>query len=147
MEFCAENSLFIANSNYQHHKRRLYTWLSPDGRTRNQIDYLLIRSRWRTSVRDVKTYPGMDCGSNHNALVAEIYLRLKVPAKRTRLTNRWHLGDSVAFRDEASSALARITEQRMESLNSGELWLKTKSALEEAAKKTIRAKSTVKKKP
>ena len=31
IEFCQENALVIANTLFQHHKRRLYTWTSPDG--------------------------------------------------------------------------------------------------------------------
>ena len=30
-EFCQENVLVIANTLFQKHKRRLYTWTSPDG--------------------------------------------------------------------------------------------------------------------
>jgi len=30
-EFCQETTLVIANTVFQHHKRRLYTWTSPDG--------------------------------------------------------------------------------------------------------------------
>ena len=40
-EFCKENTLVIANTLFQQHKRRLYTWTSPDGQHRNQIDYIL----------------------------------------------------------------------------------------------------------
>ena len=36
--FCQENPLVIANTLFQQHKRRLYTWTSPDGQYRNQID-------------------------------------------------------------------------------------------------------------
>ena len=32
-----ENSLVIANTIFQQHKRRLYTWTSPDGQHRNQL--------------------------------------------------------------------------------------------------------------
>ena len=32
-EFCQENALVIANTLFQQHKRRLYTWTSPDGQT------------------------------------------------------------------------------------------------------------------
>ena len=31
IEFCQENALVIANTLFQQHKRRLYTWASPDG--------------------------------------------------------------------------------------------------------------------
>ena len=41
MEFCQENALVIANTLFQQLKRRLYTWTSPDGQHRNQIDYIL----------------------------------------------------------------------------------------------------------
>ena len=30
-DFCQENALVIANTQFQQHKRRLYTWTSPDG--------------------------------------------------------------------------------------------------------------------
>ena len=39
-EFCQENALVIANTLFQQHKRRLYTWTSPDGQHRNQTDIL-----------------------------------------------------------------------------------------------------------
>ena len=39
--FCQENALVIANNLFQQHKRRLYTWTSPDGQHRNQTDYIL----------------------------------------------------------------------------------------------------------
>ena len=35
---CQENALVIANTLFQQHKRRLYTWTSPDGQHQNQID-------------------------------------------------------------------------------------------------------------
>ena len=31
IEFCQENALSIANTLFRQHKRRLYTWTSPDG--------------------------------------------------------------------------------------------------------------------
>ena len=31
IEFCQENALVITNTLFQQHKRRLYTWISPDG--------------------------------------------------------------------------------------------------------------------
>ena len=45
IDFCQENALVIANTLFQQHKRRLYTWTSPDGQHRNQIDYILCSQR------------------------------------------------------------------------------------------------------
>ena len=35
IEFCQENALVITNTLFQQHKRRLYTWTSPDSQNRN----------------------------------------------------------------------------------------------------------------
>ena len=55
IEFCQENTLVIANTLFQQHKRRLYTWTSPDGRYQNQFDYILCSQRWRSSIQSAKT--------------------------------------------------------------------------------------------
>ena len=54
-EFCQENTLVVANTLFQQHKRRLYTWRSPDGQHRNQIDYILCSQRWRRSIQSANT--------------------------------------------------------------------------------------------
>ena len=61
IEICQENALVIANTLFQQHKRRLYTWTSRDGQQRNQIDYILCCQRWRSSIQSAKTRPGADC--------------------------------------------------------------------------------------
>ena len=50
IELCQENAMVIANTLFQQHKRRLYTWTSPDGQHRNQIDYILCSQRWRSCI-------------------------------------------------------------------------------------------------
>ena len=76
-EFCQENALVIANTLFQQHKRRLYTWTSPDGQHWNRIDYILCSQRWRSSKQSAKTRPGVDCGSDHELLIAKFRLKLK----------------------------------------------------------------------
>ena len=61
----------IANSLFQQHRRRLYTCTSPDGQHWNQIDYILCSQRWRSSIQSSKTRPGVDCGSDHEFLIAK----------------------------------------------------------------------------
>ena len=77
-----ENALVIANTLFQQHKRRLYTWTSPDGQQQNQIDYILCSQRWRSSIQSVKT--GADCGSDHELLIAKFRLKLKKVGNTTR---------------------------------------------------------------
>ena len=54
IEFCQENTLAIANTLFQQHKRRLYTWTSPDGQHRNQTDCIFCSQRWRSSIQSAK---------------------------------------------------------------------------------------------
>ena len=82
--FCQENALVITNTLCQQHKRRLYTWTSPDGLYRNQIDYILCRQRWRTSIESAKIRLGADCGLDHELLIAKLRLKLKKVRKTTR---------------------------------------------------------------
>ena len=84
IEFCQENALVIANTLFQQHKRRLYTWTSPDGQHQNQIDYILCSLRWGSSIQSAKTRPGADCGSDHELLIAKFRLKLKKVGKTTR---------------------------------------------------------------
>ena len=83
-EFCQENALVIANTLFQQYKRRLYTWTSPDGQHRNQIDYKLCSQRWRSSIQSTKTRPGADCGSDHELLITKFRLKLKNVGKTAR---------------------------------------------------------------
>ena len=73
------------NTLFQQHKRRLYTWTSPDGQYLNQIDYILCSQRWRSSIQSAKTRLGDECGSDHELLIAKFRLKLKKVGKTTRL--------------------------------------------------------------
>ena len=84
IEFCQENALVIAYTLFQQHKRQLFTWTSPDGQHRNQIDYILCSQRWRRSIQSAKTRQGVDCGSDHELLIAKFRLKLKKVGKTTR---------------------------------------------------------------
>ena len=75
IEFCQENTLAIAKTFFQTHKRRFFAWMSPDGPI--QIDYILCSQRWRNSIQSTKTRLGADCGSDHQLLTAKFRLKLK----------------------------------------------------------------------
>ena len=80
-EFCQENTLVIANTLFQQHKRRLYTWTALDGQYQNQIDYILCSQRWRSSIQSAKIRSGADYGPDHELLIAKFRLKLKKVGK------------------------------------------------------------------
>ena len=76
-EFCQENTLVIANTLFQQHKRQLYTRTSPGGQYQNQIDYILCSQKWRSTIQSSKTRLEADCGSDHELLIAKFRLELR----------------------------------------------------------------------
>ena len=52
IEVFQENALMIANTLFQQHKRRLYTWTSPDSQHWNQIDYICCSQWWRSQQKE-----------------------------------------------------------------------------------------------
>ena len=84
IEFFQENTLVIASTLFQQHKRKLYIWTSPDGQHQNQIDYILCSQRWRSSIQSAKIRLRVDCGSDYELLIAKFRHKLKKVGKTTR---------------------------------------------------------------
>lgn len=121
LEFCIGRHLTIMNTCFQQHPRRLYTWISPGDRCRNQIDYIMINSRWKTSVTNVKTYPGADCGSDHCMLLAKFTLRLKSVKKKDSMKPRTLApAEASEFRDALDNAILELTSST--NVNTNEQW-------------------------
>ena len=60
VDFSKANDLFITSTWYQQKKGAQHTWTAPNGKSKNQIDYILINKRYRNNVTNAKSRPGMD---------------------------------------------------------------------------------------
>ena len=60
----------LANTFGHHKASRRWTWHSPNGQLHNQIDYILVRKRFRLGVNSARTrsFLGADIGSDHDFL-------------------------------------------------------------------------------
>ena len=76
--------MVMANTLFQKHKRKLYTWTSSDGQHQNQIVYILCSQRCRSSIQSAKTRPGADRGPDHELLISKFRFKLKKVGKTTR---------------------------------------------------------------
>ena len=79
IEFCKEFNLSVSNTHFQHNPRHLYTWRSPGDVCRNQIDYIMVKQRFKNSIIDVKTFHGADINTDHCLLAAKMRFKLKIP--------------------------------------------------------------------
>jgi exonuclease III len=91
IDFCERNGLVITSTWLKKSKRRLYTWKSPGDMSQYQLDYALVKQRFRNIVKDVQTMPGADIDSHHNLLVATICTRLKKIIRFHKRKPRWDL--------------------------------------------------------
>lgn len=82
--FALGNSMVIGGTLFQHRNIHKETWMSPDGVTRNQIDHILISKKHRTTLKDVKTRRGADCGSDHHMVTATLKMKLRANRPRER---------------------------------------------------------------
>jgi hypothetical protein len=57
---------------YPHRNIHKYTWTSPDGKTHNQIDHVLIDRRWHSSILDVRYFRGADSNTDQYLVVAKV---------------------------------------------------------------------------
>jgi hypothetical protein len=67
----ADKSMMFTNCNI--HK---YTWTSPDGKSNNDIDHILIDRKRHSSVLDVRTFRTSDYDAEHYLVVAKVRGRL-----------------------------------------------------------------------
>jgi hypothetical protein len=61
-----------------------YTWTSPDGKTHNQIDHILIDRRRHSRILDVRSFRGADYDSDHYLVVAKVRERLAVSKRMVK---------------------------------------------------------------
>ena len=136
VEFCDEQKLVIMNTLFKNHKRRKYTWISPGGDIRNQIDYILTSARWKTNVMNCCTYPSADCGTDHQLLMAKIKLRFK-NTKREAPPLRFDMHNIPRTYTVETSNKFEALLQAEEPMTPDILWESTKTIVLKSAKAHI----------
>ena len=131
-----------SNTLIQQHKRRLYTWTSPDGQHQNQTDDIICSQRWRSSIKPARTRPGIDCGSDHEHFIAKFRLKLKKVGKITR-PFRYDL-KQIPY-DYTVEATNRFKGLDLIDRVPEELWMEVHDIVQEAGIKTIPKKKKCKK--
>lgn len=81
-DLCAFNDLIIGASIFPHKTIHKATWISPDGRSSNQIDHIAIGRKWRRSLIDVRVKTGADVASDHHLLLGIIKVKLRAHQDR-----------------------------------------------------------------
>jgi hypothetical protein len=84
VNFVTSKNLTVKSTMFPHRNIRKVTWTSPDGRTHNQIDHILVERRRHSSKLDVQSFRAADCDTDHYLVVTKIRERLAVSKQTTR---------------------------------------------------------------
>lgn len=81
INFASSKNLIVSSTYFPRKAIHKHTWKSPDGRTQNQIDHILINKRHGSCIHKVRSYRGADADTDHYLLYAKFILRLSVKCK------------------------------------------------------------------
>ena len=139
--FAAEHGLVIGMCTLLDHRdAHKATWVSPDLRTRNQIDHILISGKFRRSLRDVRAQRGADCNSDYFMVPASIHMKLKAGGRPTQKRERIDLDNCKnsdmrqEFRRRANDMVAAVLETGENPIDQ---WGEVSSALVTNTKETF----------
>ena len=99
LEFAKYQGLAVSNTFSPQKISRKATWHSPDGKTYNLIDYIMIEKRHLSSLNLVKTrtFAVTDVGSDHDLVMTTLKTRLK---KLKRKSNEVVRYDAKKLKDD-----------------------------------------------
>lgn len=76
ISFAAAHDMVVASTRFPHKDIHKHTWRTPDGKTYNQIDHVLVNSRHISSVLDVRSMRGANIDSDHYLVVIKVRCRI-----------------------------------------------------------------------
>ena len=93
LQFATFNNLVLTNIFGPHKPSGRWTWHSSNGKHHNQIDYILLKKRFRSGVNIHRTrsFPGADIGSDHDLVMITFRVRLKKARKLNQPILRFDL--------------------------------------------------------
>ncbi|ELU10200.1 hypothetical protein CAPTEDRAFT_65122, partial [Capitella teleta] len=80
VDLLTEHDLLAANTQFRKKRRKRWTFLDRCTRAKRQLDYILVRKKWRNSVLNAEPYHTFcTVGSDHRVVSMRVRLSLRVP--------------------------------------------------------------------
>jgi hypothetical protein len=84
VNFATSKNLRVKSMMFSHYNIHKYTWTSPDGKTHNQIDHILVDRRRHSNVLDARTSRAADHDTDHYLAEVKVGERLEVNKQRSQ---------------------------------------------------------------
>ena len=102
LDWLSDNKLFAVNTCFQHRKNQLYTWYSPGGQWKTQIDFIAVRLRDRRECKDSRVLRSADCGSDHQL----VWMKIKGRSWNKKKLHTKKIKPNLAQLQDSASAAA-----------------------------------------
>ncbi|KAL4100807.1 hypothetical protein QTP88_020836 [Uroleucon formosanum] len=90
IDFACGGGLIVKSTMFPHKDIYKGTWKAPGGRYVSQIDHVLINTRFRNCMHDIKTVRGTDCDSDHYLVKGKLKVKLKkLTSKKGTLVDKY----------------------------------------------------------
>lgn len=81
-------NIIISSTYFPRKNIHKQTWTSPNGKTKSQIDHIVIDKRYQTCIKNVRTYRGADGDSDHYLVIPRFVLTLSVKWRNKKQFNK-----------------------------------------------------------
>ena len=135
--FCKKNKFVITNTWFQQEKRRRYTWKKPGDKEGFQIDYILVRQRYRNSVKCSRSWESADAYSDHNLVAMKMNIKWKT-LRRMKRKPKWNIErlkkNNLPFQRDVEEAMGNSMRKGMDV---NQRWIDFKGVIIDSAKEQI----------
>ena len=144
-EFLAEFSLTAANTQFSKRPGKLWTFRDRASDSLRQLDYILVRKKWRNSVNNAEAYNTLcTVRSDHRVVCARVKLSLRVSKTPKKIKYNWtQLSQDPELQQQYTTAV-KNRFQVLDEDNNGERYKKfveaNKQAMEECIPKVTKLK-------
>ncbi|XP_070138490.1 craniofacial development protein 2-like [Drosophila bipectinata] len=139
IDLCQTFQLVIGGTVFPHKEIHKYTWTSPNGHTRNQIDHICISRKWRRSLMDVRIRRSASIDSDHELIIGELLIKLRRNSNTVNRTTRRQPPINVQRLSDSnlSTRMATTLREQMTAQPLNHSWEQTCSILRSTAEEML----------
>lgn len=137
LDFLLQHGLHAMNSFFKKKQSRKWTWRSPDGNTKNEIDFIITDKK--EIVHDVTALNKCSVGSDHRLVRARVVLNLKRERRKMvtkQKTQKWNsIEDTEGYEKLVETNLRSLEDQEQRELSVEEMNERIVDVLKDAQKR------------
>ncbi|KAL1446132.1 hypothetical protein WDU94_005544 [Cyamophila willieti] len=152
LSMAAAGNIKIVSTNFPRKNIHKGTWVSPGGNYTNQIDHVLIDSRHKRSVTNVRSIRGAECGTDHYLVLVQFQQRIQCNKRQTSNRSKLLALEQLKEVDKYQDFQLKL-ENRLENIhqsdnaNLDQKWNSMKTAIQETLKEVCETRKSNNKKP